>query len=58
MREEFACSVCSSPAIIYPEAEEGEEDCVVCAGCGTFLATRSQFRRLIGELAEVQTTGC
>jgi transcription elongation factor Elf1 len=58
MREEFACSVCGSPAIVYPEGEEGEEDRVVCGGCGAFLATRSEFRRLIEGLTEVQTSGC
>jgi hypothetical protein len=56
MREEFACSVCDSPAIVYPE--EGEQDQVVCGGCGAFLATRKQFRRLVEEHAEVQTSGC
>jgi hypothetical protein len=45
MSEEFACPVCDSPAIVYPE--EGEEDRVVCGGCGAFVATRDQFRRLV-----------
>jgi ribosomal protein S27E len=39
MRKEFGCPVCDSPAIVYPE---GEEDRVVCGGCGAFLATRGQ----------------
>jgi hypothetical protein len=56
MREEFACSVCDSPAIVYPKG--GEEDQVMCDGCGAFLATRSQFRRLIEGPAEPQTSGC
>jgi transcription elongation factor Elf1 len=56
MRKEFACHVCDSAAIVYPE--KGEEDRVVCGGCGAFLATRSQFRRLIDEHSEVQTSGC
>jgi transcription elongation factor Elf1 len=56
MRKEFACPVCDSPAIVY--SEEGEEDRVVCGGCGAFLATRDQFRRLIEQQAEVQTSGC
>jgi hypothetical protein len=44
MDSEFACPRCDSPSVTYPD--EGE-DRVVCAGCGAFLATRSQFRRLI-----------
>jgi hypothetical protein len=56
MRKEFACAVCDSPAIVYPE--EGEEDRVVCGGCGAFVATRDQFRRFIEQHAGVQTSGC
>jgi hypothetical protein len=56
MSEEFACAVCNSPEIVYPE--DGEEDRVVCGGCGAFVATRGQFRRLVEEHAEVQTSGC
>jgi transcription elongation factor Elf1 len=56
MHKEFACPVCDSPAIVYPE--EGEQDRVVCGGCEAFLATRNQFRRLVEEPAEVQTSGC
>jgi hypothetical protein len=56
MSEEFACPVCDSPAIVYPE--EGEEDRIVCGGCGAFVATRDQFRRLVERHAEVQTSGC
>jgi len=41
---EFACPCCDSPSVAFPD--EGE-DRVVCAGCGAFIATRSQFRRLI-----------
>jgi uncharacterized paraquat-inducible protein A len=55
MHKEFACPVCDSPAIVYPD--EGEEDRVVCGRCGAFLATRNQFRRFVEEHAEVQTTG-
>jgi hypothetical protein len=32
MGEEFACPVCDSPAIVYPE--EGEEDRVCAAAAG------------------------
>jgi transcription elongation factor Elf1 len=53
---EFACPVCDSPSIVYPE--EGEEDRVVCGGCGAFVATRDQFRRLVEQNPEVQTSGC
>jgi hypothetical protein len=56
MHKEFACPVCDSPAIVYPA--EGEEDRVVCGGCGAFVATRDQFRRLVEQHAEVQTSGC
>jgi hypothetical protein len=56
MRKEFACAVCDSPAIVYPE--EGEEDRVLCGGCGALVGTRHQFRRLVEQHAEVQTSGC
>jgi hypothetical protein len=59
MGSEFGCPRCDSPSIAYPG--EGEEDRVVCAGCGAFLATRSQFRRLIErreKRSEIRTTGC
>jgi ribosomal protein S27E len=55
MRKEFACPVCDSPAIVYPE---GEADRVLCGGCGAFLATRGQFRVLVAERTDVQTSGC
>jgi hypothetical protein len=59
MGSEFACRRCESPSIAYPD--EGEEGRVVCDGCGAFLATRSEFRRLIERRemrSEVQTSGC
>jgi len=59
MRTEFACPLCDSPSVAYPD--EGEDDRVICAGCGAFLATRSQFRRLIKRRekhSEIQTSGC
>jgi predicted RNA-binding Zn-ribbon protein involved in translation (DUF1610 family) len=59
MGSEFACPRCGSPSIAYPD--EGEEDRVVCTGCGAFLATRTQFRRLIErreKSSEIRTTGC
>jgi hypothetical protein len=56
MRREFACPVCDSPAVVYPE--DGEDDRVVCGGCGAFLATRNQFRRFVEEHAEARTSGC
>jgi transcription elongation factor Elf1 len=59
MGSEFACPRCDSPSIAY--LDEGEEDRVVCAGCGAFLATRTQFRRLIEgreKSSEIRTSGC
>jgi transcription elongation factor Elf1 len=59
MGSEFACPRCESPSVAYPD--QGEEGGVVCAGCGAFLATRSQFRRIIERWemrSEVQTSGC
>jgi transcription elongation factor Elf1 len=59
MPKEYACPRCGSPSIIYPD--EGKKDSVVCGGCGAFLATRSQFRRLVEPREarfETQTTGC
>jgi hypothetical protein len=58
MGSEFACPHCDSPSIVYPDKDE---DCVVCAGCGAFLTTRSHFRRLIERQqrhSEVRTSGC
>jgi hypothetical protein len=55
MRKEFGCPVCDSPSIGYPEREE---DRVVCDGCGAFLATRGQFRQLLAERTDEQTSGC
>jgi transcription initiation factor TFIIIB Brf1 subunit/transcription initiation factor TFIIB len=58
MGSEFACPHCESPSVVYPD--EGE-DRVVCAGCGAFLATRSQFRRLVEmreRYSEIRTSGC
>jgi hypothetical protein len=59
MGSEFACPSCDSPSVAYPD-EDGE-DRVICAGCGAFLATRGQFRRLIvrrEKLSEIRTSGC
>jgi hypothetical protein len=58
MGSEFACPHCGSPSVVYPD--EGE-DRVLCAGCGAFLATRSQFRRLVEmreRHSEIRTSGC
>ncbi len=58
MSSEFGCPRCDSPSIVYPD--EGD-DRVICAGCGAFLATRSQFRQLIerpDKHSEIQTSGC
>ena len=57
MGPEFACPRCDSPSVAYPD----EGDRVVCAGCGAFLATRTQFRQLIEpreKHSEIQTSGC
>jgi transcription elongation factor Elf1 len=59
MAKEFACPACGSPSVVYPE--EGDDDRVICGGCGAFLATRSQFRTIVKERenrSEVQTSGC
>jgi hypothetical protein len=58
MGSEFACPHCSSPSVVYPDEDE---DRVICAGWGAFLATRSQFRQLIERReshSEIQTSGC
>src|SRR5215475_3674623 len=58
MGSEFACSHCGSPSVVYPDEDE---DRVMCAGCGAFLATRSQFRKLIERReshSAIQTSGC
>jgi transcription elongation factor Elf1 len=59
MPKEFACPRCGSPSVVFPD--EGKDDRIVCGGCGAFLATRRQFRRIIDgpeKRSEAQTSGC
>jgi hypothetical protein len=46
--------------VVYPEATK-DHAAVACGGCGTFLATRGQFRQLLERQAvqsRMVTTGC
>ncbi len=60
MEVELACSNCASISVVYDEMSS--DDAVVrCGGCGTFLATRGQFRQLLERQAvrsRLVTTGC
>jgi transcription elongation factor Elf1 len=60
MPEEFACPNCGSPSVVYPDVEE-DDGRVECRACGTFLATRGQFRRFVETRAARSgghTSGC
>ena len=60
MPEGLTCPNCDSPSVVYPEAAK-DPAVVVCGGCGTFLATRGQFRQLLERQAvqsRLVTTGC
>lgn len=60
MPEEFACPNCGSPSVVYPNVEE-DDGRVECRACGTFLATRGQFRRFVETRAARSgghTSGC
>jgi hypothetical protein len=60
MPKDFACPRCDSPSIVYPEMRD-DDGHVVCGGCGKFLATCGQFRRLVEQrerCSAVHTSGC
>ena len=46
MTEEFSCPNCGSPSVLYSDDAEDDER-VVCGTCGTFLATRVEFRKFV-----------
>ena len=50
MPEGLTCPNCDSPSVVYPEATK-DHAAVACGGCGTFLATRGQFRQLLERQA-------
>jgi hypothetical protein len=41
---EFACEVCASPAVVYPDDLDANAP-VVCAGCGAEICTYGEFRQ-------------
>jgi hypothetical protein len=58
--EGLPCPNCDSPSVVYPEATK-DHAAVACGGCGTFLATRGQFRQLLERQAvqsRMVTTRC
>jgi transcription elongation factor Elf1 len=60
MTEEFSCPNCGSPSVLYCDAAEDDEH-VVCGTCGTFLATRVEFRKFVDGHATrsgVHTSRC
>jgi hypothetical protein len=60
MAEELACANCASISVVYHEASS-DNAAVMCGGCGMFLATRGQFRKLLERQAvqsRLVTTGC
>jgi transcription elongation factor Elf1 len=60
MTEELNCPNCDSPAVVFHKTTN-DQAAVRCGGCGTLLATRDQFRRLLARHAaesQLATTGC
>jgi transcription elongation factor Elf1 len=60
MKEEFGCPSCGSPSVLYCDAIDDDER-VVCGTCGTFLATRVEFRKFVESRAVrsgVHTSRC
>jgi ribosomal protein S27E len=60
MTEELNCPNCDSPTVVFHNATN-DHAAVRCGGCGTLLATRSQFRQLLERHAaqsRLVTTGC
>jgi transcription elongation factor Elf1 len=60
MPEEFSCPSCGSPSVLYCDAADDDER-VVCGTCGTFLATRIEFRKFVEGRAVrsgLHTSGC
>jgi ribosomal protein S27AE len=53
MTEEFSCPNCHSPSVLYSDAADDDER-VLCGTCGTFLATRVEFRKLV-ESREIRS---
>jgi ribosomal protein S27E len=48
LTEEFTCPKCSSQSVVYPTVAKDDEY-VTCRGCGAYLATLAQFRRLVAR---------
>jgi transcription elongation factor Elf1 len=60
MIEEFSCPNCVSPSVLYCGVADDDER-VVCGTCGTFLATRVEFRKFVESRAVrsgVHTSRC
>jgi ribosomal protein S27E len=60
MAKELACPNCASISVVYHDAAKDDAP-VMCGGCGMFLTTRGQFRRLLERQAvqsRLVTTGC
>jgi transcription elongation factor Elf1 len=60
MIQELTCPNCDSPTVVFHKATK-DRAVVRCGGCGTLLATRDQFRKLLERHAaqsRLVTTGC
>jgi ribosomal protein S27E len=59
MLNDLNCPSCDSASVVYQEISDDSP--VVCGVCGTFLATRGEFRHILERQAEgsgLNTTGC
>jgi DNA-directed RNA polymerase subunit RPC12/RpoP len=46
---DFACKVCGSPAIVYPDRLDDDAAPVRCQRCNAIRCTLGEFRRLVEE---------
>jgi hypothetical protein len=57
---EFGCSVCLSPALVYPKVLEDDQP-VLCDECGAFVSTYGELKRRAEHAptpTNVRVSGC
>jgi DNA-directed RNA polymerase subunit RPC12/RpoP len=42
--DDFRCTACGSPALVYPRVLKGDEP-VACASCGEFVSTYGELKQ-------------
>jgi hypothetical protein len=61
MKDEFVCSNCCSPSVVYPDSVDDENAHVLCRGCGKIVGTLAQFRLAVQRVPAVSASsvsGC